>query len=233
MTRDLEANVALEVDVRRIGDVMLVKCKGRIVAGPESHTLQQHMTELLETDRHFVLHLGDVNFVDSSGLGLLVRLAGVSRAKHGDVKLCSVGHEIAHTLNITNLKQILETHETEVEALGAFYNPTKRNEAAGYAGKKILCVDKSENLLALLRELLRHAGYAPVTTSNLNDARLLAKATRPALVVIGPNVGEEHHRGIHNTIGTTPHITLEAAFATLDSREAAEQVLSAVREKVS
>ncbi len=224
--------MSLEVDVRRVGDVMLVKCKGRIVAGEESQALQRHMTELFESDRHFVLHLGDVTFVDSSGLGLLVRLAGISRSKHGDVKLCSVNRDVAHTLNITNLRSILDTHENEVDALGAFYNPTKRTDAAA-TGKKILCVDKSENLLALLRELLRHAGHSPVTTTNLNDARLLAKATRPALVLIGPHIPSEHMRAIHDAIGTTPHVTLPSGFEKLDSREATEHVLAAVKEKLA
>jgi len=224
--------VPLEVDVRRIGEVTLVKCKGRIVAGTESLTLQHRMTELLESERHFVLHLGDVTFVDSSGLGLLVRLAGVTRSKHGDVKLCSVGRDILHTLTITNLKQVLETHDSEVEALGAFYSTSKRSEPGVAQGKKILCVDKSEDLLALVRELLRHSGFSPVTTSNVFDARLLAKATRPALVVLGPNLGPEALRSIEEAIGVTPHITLDAGFETLDSREASERVLAAVREKL-
>lgn len=224
--------MALDIDVRRVGDVMLVRCKGRIVAGPESQLLQQRMTQLMESDRHFVLHLGDVTFVDSSGLGLLVRLAGVSRAGHGDVKLCGVTRDIDHTLTITKLKEVLETHASEIEALDAFYNPQKKSDTTLSSGKKILCIDKSEDLLALLRELLRHAGHSPITTSNLFDARLLAKATRPVLVLIGPNVGPEHHRAIHEAIGATPHLALEAAFATLDSREASERVLGAVKEKL-
>lgn len=222
--------MSLEVDVRRVGDVMLVKCKGRIVAGAESQTLQRHMTELFESDRHFVLHLGDVTFVDSSGLGLLVRLAGMSRSKHGDVKLCSVNRDIAHTLTITNLRSVLDTHESEVEALSAFYNPSKRT-AAATSGKQILCVDKSDNLLALLRELLRHAGHSPVTTTNLNDARLLAKAIRPSLILIGPHLAAEQVRVIRDAIGATPHIALEAGFEKLDSREASEHVLAAVKQK--
>src|SRR4051812_29058212 len=120
----------LEVDVRRLGDVTLLKCKGRFVAGDESSFLQRPVTDLMKSERQFVLHLGDVTFVDSSGLGLLVRLAGITRAARGDVKLCSVGREVAHTLNITNLKQILEMHESEVEAVSAFYDRSRQQDSA-------------------------------------------------------------------------------------------------------
>jgi len=225
--------VPLQVDVRRLGEVTLLKCKGRIIAGEESQTLQRHMTELMDSDRQFVLHLGEVTFVDSSGLGLLVRLAGVTRAKRGDLKLCSVGREVAHTLTITNLRTILETHDSEVEAVAAFYERARQKDMGARPGAKLLCVDHSEDVLALLRELLRQAGYAPVTTSNLFDARILAKATKPALVVIGPSVTSDSAQSIKNAIGSTPVIALESTFGNLEASAAAEQVLAAVKEKLA
>lgn len=224
--------MALELDVRRLGDVTLVKCKGRIIAGSESQILERRLTELMESDRHFVLHLGEVSFVDSSGLGLLVRMAGVTRARHGDIKLCSVGSVVDHTLTITNLKQILETHAAEEEAISAFYSPASRDGSSSRAGKKVLCVDKSENVLALLREILRQAGYSPVTTSNLNDARLLCTATRPALAVLGPNIAGEHARGLRQSLQAIPQVSLEPGFETLDAQEASTLVLNFVREKL-
>lgn len=223
----------LQVDVRRLGEVTLLKCKGRIIAGEESQTLQRHMTELMDSDRQFVLHLGEVTFVDSSGLGLLVRLAGVTRAKRGDLKLCSVGREVAHTLTITNLKTILETHDSEVEAVAAFYERARQKDMGARPGAKLLCVDHSEDVLALLREVLRQAGYSPVTTSNLFDARILAKATKPALVVIGPSITSENAQSIRSAIGNTPVIALESTFGNLEASAAAEQVLAAVREKLA
>lgn len=223
----------LELDVRRLGDVMLLKCKGRIVAGEESQTLQRRVTELMDSDKQFVLHLGDVTFVDSSGLGLLVRLTGVTRAARGDIKLCAVRSEVAHTLTITNLSSILETHPTEVEAVSAFYEKARRHDTDTRAGAKVLCVDHSEDVLALLRELLRHAGYSPVTTSNMFDARVLAKATKPVLVLAGPTLEPENVTMIRGAIGDTPFVTLEKTFANLEASEAAEHVLGAVKQKLA
>jgi anti-sigma B factor antagonist len=212
---------------------MLLKCKGRIVAGEESQTLQRHLTDLMASDRQFVLHLGDVTFVDSSGLGLLVRLTGVTRAARGDIKLCSVRREVAHTLTITNLSTVLETHNSEVEAVSAFYEKARRHDTAKRTGAKVLCVDYSEDVLALLRELLRHAGYAPVTTSNLFDARVLAKATKPALVLMGPTVDPDNAVLIQGAIGDTPFAKLESTFGSLEASAAAERVLALVKEKLT
>lgn len=223
----------LELDVRRLGDVMLLKCKGRIVAGEESQALQRRVTELMDSDKQFVLHLGDVTFVDSSGLGLLVRLTGVTRAARGDIKLCAVRKDVAHTLTITNLNSVLESHPTEVEAVSAFYEKARRQETSVRGGAKVLCVDYSEDVLALLRELLRHAGYAPVTTSNLFDARVLAKATKPALVLAGPTLGAENVTIIQGAIGDTPFLALEETFGNLEASEAAEHVLTAVKNKLA
>jgi anti-sigma B factor antagonist len=223
----------LEVDVRRLGEVMLLRCKGRIVAGEESQTLQRHVTELMNSDKQFVLHLGDVTFVDSSGLGLLVRLTGVTRAARGDIKLCAVRKEVAHTLTITNLNSILESHHTEVEAVSAFYEKSRRQESGSRSGTKVLCVDHSEDVLALLRELLRGAGYAPVTTSNLFDARVLAKATKPALVLVGPTVDPDNAKILQGALGDTPFLELESTFGSLEASEATERVLTAVKEKLA
>ena len=223
----------LEVDVHRLGEVMLLKCKGRIVAGEESQTLQRRLTELMPSDRQFVLHLGDVTFVDSSGLGLLVRMTGVTRAARGDLKLCAVRKEVAHTLTITNLNSVLETHNSEVEAVSAFYEKARRHESGSRSGTKVLCVDHSEDVLALLRELMRHAGYAPITTSNLFDARVLAKATRPALVLMGPTVDPNNARMIQGAVGDTPFLALDRTFGSLDAREATEHVLKLVKEKLA
>ncbi len=223
----------LEVDVRRLGEVMLLKCKGRIVAGEESQTLQRRVTDLMNSDKQFVLHLGDVTFVDSSGLGLLVRLTGVTRAARGDIKLCAVRSEVAHTLTITNLHTVLETHPTEVEAVSAFYEKSRRQDTSARGGAKVLCVDHSEDVLALLRELLRNAGYAPVTTSNLFDARVLAKATKPALVLAGPTLEPDNVTMIKGAIGDTPFLTLEETFGNLEASEAAAHVLAAVKSKLA
>jgi len=71
-----------------------------------------------------------------------------------------------------------------------------------------------------------------VTTSNLFDAKVLAKATKPSLVVIGPTVSAENAKSIQQAVGSTPIVTLASSFTNLEASQAAQQVLAAIQEKL-
>ncbi len=220
----------LLMDARRVGKVTIVKCSGKIVAGQEADHLHREITSLLPEHRHFVLHLAEVPFVDSSGLGMLVRLLSSARSARGDLKLCSLSKEVAHTLSITNLNRLLEVHETEVEAVAAFYQGTGAKDNTLRSGKTVVCVDQSANVLAYVRELLRQAGYDPLTTANPSDARILIKAARPAVVILGPGVMvREKSEALRQSLHGIPTIELGSAFSTIEAAEAAQQVLAQVK----
>jgi len=101
----------LTLNTRRVGRVTVVRCSGRMVAGPETDSVRQYIKELLPMDKHVVLHLGEVTFMDSSGLGTMVRMAGILRSAGGDLKLCQVTPEVAAVLRITNLSQVFQLYE--------------------------------------------------------------------------------------------------------------------------
>ncbi len=220
----------MQVDARRVGKVTILKCAGRIVAGHEADHLHREVTSLLPEHKHFVLHMADVPFVDSSGLGLLVRLLSSARSARGDLKLCSLSKEVAHTLNITNLNRLLEAHDTEVEAVSAFYQAGAAKDGALRSGKTVVCIDQSANVLAYVREVLRQAGYDPLTTVNPSDARILIKAARPAVVILGPGVlVREQSEALRQVLHGIPTIELGTAFCSIEAAEAAQQVLAQVR----
>jgi anti-anti-sigma factor len=74
----------LSLDTRGVGRVTVVRCSGRIVAGNEIESLRSHITAMLLEHKEFVLDLSDVAFIDSSGLGTMVRLLTSARQHHGD-----------------------------------------------------------------------------------------------------------------------------------------------------
>jgi anti-sigma B factor antagonist len=222
----------LQLEARRVGKVTIVKCSGRVVAGQEAEHLHREISTLSIEQKHFVLHMGDVPFVDSSGLGLLVRLAATARSAHGDLKLCSLSKEVAHTMSITNLNRILDVHATEVDAVSAFYQRGNSKEGAARSGKTVVCVEQSANVLAYVREVLKQAGYDPLTTPNISDARILIKAAKPAVVILGPSVmvrGGEKSDALRHALHGIPTIELGTAFSTTDAGEAAQQVLEQVK----
>ena len=228
--------MALSFDSRRVGDIAVVTCRGRIVEGEESNALQRHVNGLLPYGSDILIDLGGVEFIDSSGLGLLVRLLTRIRAASGNLQLCALTPRIREVLRVTKLNSIFESHETEAEAIAAFY---QRPRPAGTVPLEpgILCVDKSTDVLAYVREILKQAGYAALTTVNLADALTLFRATAPKLVIVGADL-----RSVTNTrsadtfnrlIDSLPVIELPRDFSSHEAGEAGRHLLDDVRNALS
>lgn len=225
----------LQIDSRVVGEVLVVKCGGRIVAGDETQTLHDHLKGATLETSDVVLQLGEVAFIDSSGLGMLVRLMTYARSRGGDLKLCSVPETIFRTLRMTNLSTIFETYASEAEAIAASYQrrQSKQNETFRRS-RTVLCFEESADVLAYLRELLRHAGYSVLTTSMLHDARILLKATQPGLIVLGPRTAHLREKSAEELLRqiapTVPVCVLEEDFSTGDPGEAGVRLLERVRQ---
>ena len=110
----------LSFTTRRVGDVTIVSCHGRRIEGAESSALLGCMDLELESRPVLVLQLGEVEFIDSSGLGLLVRLLMRVRNAGGDMKLCGVSPGVNAALKTTRLDKVLDSHASEAEAIVAF-----------------------------------------------------------------------------------------------------------------
>lgn len=178
----------LTLDTRDVGSVTIVHCKGRIVAGTESEALRAHVAWLLRDRRSIVLHLGEVEFLDSSGLGTIVRTLSSTRQVRGDLKLCNLPQSVRKVLELSHLTKVFDTHEAEENAIAAFYRTRTRIEAPVAASRSVLCVDRNADVLAYLREMLRRAGYDVHTTSHLRDAMILMRITRFDLLLAGPDI---------------------------------------------
>lgn len=106
----------LRIESRQIDDVLVVQCFGRIAAAEASKTFPAYFADKRSDNMKVVLQLDEVTFVDSSGLGALVRLAHGIRARGGDVKLCGVGPTLVRVLELTNLRSLFEIYESPEEA---------------------------------------------------------------------------------------------------------------------
>ncbi|MBZ5556495.1 MAG: STAS domain-containing protein [Acidobacteriia bacterium] len=113
----------LSVDSRRAGDLVILTCRGRLVEGAESSMLQKYLDEAIARCPRVVLHMGGVDFMDSSGLGLLARYLIRVRNAHGNLKLCAVSAKFDEVLRTTKLRSIFETYASEADAIAAFDQP--------------------------------------------------------------------------------------------------------------
>jgi anti-sigma B factor antagonist len=224
--------VLLSLSDRRVGDATVITCRGRISAGKEAVALQHALDTLSSRSRHLVLHLGEVDFIDSCGLGLLVR--NLVRAKHGTgtLSVCAVSPKIDEVLRITKLKAVFTAFETEAAAISEAH-ANDVSAALGAAAPTVLCVDSSADVETYLRELLKAAGYRVLSAHNLPDALILLVAANPAAVVIsaelhdarGTRTADEFHR----LASAGAVVTLPPGFSGHDAAEASDEVLRAVR----
>jgi anti-sigma B factor antagonist len=227
----------LSVNSRPVGDIMIVQCNGRIVAGAELFSLQSHIADVLQKHHDVVLQLEQVGFIDSSGLGALVRLVSTARSKGGDIKLCGVQQNIRKTLEMTNLLPLFETYESPAEAITAAYLGSRYSkDKSGDAQSRVLCVYDSTDVCAFLREVLCRAGYNALTTLNVEDARLLLKATRPKIIVLGAKLQSLHGKSTRKVFEeidpSVSLVLLDEDFNKQDPGESATKLLESIRSSV-
>jgi anti-sigma B factor antagonist len=225
----------LSLDTREVGRVTIVRCNGRIVAGGESESLRSHIDRLLLDRRSIILHMGEVGFIDSSGLGTMVRSLTSIRRAHGDLKLCNVTEQARKVLEMSRLTQVFDTHESEEKAVAAFYRPGASAETPVPTGRSILCVDYNRDVLAYLRELVRRAGYDVQSTSHPGDALILMRVTRFDLLLVGPDLTTSPATWQTFQVACTrlPVIELGSDFSTRDAGEAGAALLEKIEARLN
>src|SRR6202142_2720995 len=191
----------LRLESRPVGDVLIIQCHGRIVAGNEVFTLHAYVGDSLAKYGDVVLQFDQIEFVDSSGLGAMVRLMQAARAKGGDLKLSGVPPKIRKTLEMTNLLSQFETYNSVEEAITAAYLGSRYSRGkTGDARPTILCVYASTDVCTFLREVLCSAGYNTITSTTIDDAQILLKATKAKLVVVSSKIQSVHGKPIRQAL---------------------------------
>lgn len=220
----------LRLESRPVGEVFVIQCHGRIIAGNEVFTLHSHVGDAIEKHGDVVLQFDSVEFIDSSGLGALMRLMQAARAKHGDLKLCGVPPKILKVLELTHLLPQFETYDSIEEAITAAYLGSRYSRCkTGDARPRMLCVYPSTDVCAFLREILCSAGYNALTTTSVDDAQILVKATQAKLVVISSRIqairGKPIRQALQEASPGVQFLILEESFHTQDPGDAAEKLL--------
>jgi anti-sigma B factor antagonist len=172
--------------------VAVIRCHGRIVVGNEVSLLQREVENHRMETQKFLLDLDGVTYLDSGGLGALVRLMGILRARHGDLKLCRVSRFVHDVLKATNLLAVFAIFPTEQDGLASFgQRPAARTGHTLSAHGTILCIDPSSDLLSYITAVLQRAGFEVKTSCQFADAAVLLSAMKPRAVICGPGVTKD------------------------------------------
>jgi anti-sigma B factor antagonist len=113
--------VSIKATAREVGNVTIVDLSGRITLGEGSSTLRQMVRDLLaKNQRKILLNLGDINYIDSSGIGELVSSFTAVRHQGGELKLLQLTKKVHDLLQITKLYTVFDVHDSEQAAIDSF-----------------------------------------------------------------------------------------------------------------
>ena len=111
----------MEIDVRPQGAVQVVKLKGRLTLGESVDGLRKTMEDLMGAgETRFVVDLAEAQMIDSSGIGLLVKLLTTAKQRGGSLKLLKPSKFAVQTLKMIGLLNLFEVYDEQSQAVGSF-----------------------------------------------------------------------------------------------------------------
>ena len=111
----------MQIEERAVGDVVVLDLKGRITLGDGDQLLKDKVNSLVnQGHKGIVLNLAGVPYIDSAGLGEIVRTYTTVSRQGGKLKLLNLTKRIQDLLAITKLLTVFETFDSEDEAVRSF-----------------------------------------------------------------------------------------------------------------
>jgi anti-sigma B factor antagonist len=202
-----------------------------LVAGANAAALNDEVKRNIDNHINVVVNLGAVTFVDSSGLGMLVRLASTTKHTPAGVRFCGANEQMRKVVELTKLTSILQLHASEAQAIAAFDSKGPGRTTSSFAEGTILCLDESVDLLAYLRESLERAGFKTQSAKTIPDAILLVRTIHPTLVIAGPLFAARV--AAMTSEMKIPLVALDEEFSTREAGEAISGLLEQVRSQLN
>jgi anti-sigma B factor antagonist len=110
--------MSLNVKTRRVDNIVIVEMSGRLTIGEPVLLLRETLrVQVNDGVRQFIMNLGDVSYIDSSGLGELVSAYTTVRNKQGDVKLLNLTAKAKDLLQMTKLLTVFDVFDDEAKAI--------------------------------------------------------------------------------------------------------------------
>ena len=111
----------MKINHREENGVVIIEPKGKIMGGPESTALHDLLHELIDQKKsQVIIDLGRVDWMNSTGLGLLISGLTTLRKADGELKLANVTEKIQSLLTITKLITVFKTFDSVEDAVKSF-----------------------------------------------------------------------------------------------------------------
>jgi anti-sigma B factor antagonist len=121
----------MQTGTRQVGDVTVLDISGRITLGEGNVMLRDMVRDLADKgNNRIILNLGEVNYIDSSGLGELVKTHTTVRNKGGELKLTNLNQRVHDLLQMTRLSAVFDIQKDEASAIKSFGGRTASQAVA-------------------------------------------------------------------------------------------------------
>src|SRR5438046_9922949 len=111
----------MKASTRQVDGITVVDLSGRITLGEGSVVLRDTVRDLLaKGEKKLLLNLGEVTYIDSSGIGELVSAFTTVRNQGGELKLLNLTKKVHDLLQITKLYTVFDVKDDEAAAIGSF-----------------------------------------------------------------------------------------------------------------
>ena len=113
--------MSMKISTRQVDGVTILDCSGRITLGEGSIILRDNVSQLLaKGQKKILLNLGEINYIDSSGIGELVTAFTTARKQGGELKLLNLTKKVHDLLQITKLYTVFDVKDDEAAAVKSF-----------------------------------------------------------------------------------------------------------------
>ena len=113
--------MALTIATREVDGVIVLDLSGRITLGEGSVQLRDAIRGLISKgSKNILLNMGDVNYIDSSGLGELVSAFTTAKNQQAEVKLLNLTKNVHDLLQLTKLYTVFDIKDDEASAIASF-----------------------------------------------------------------------------------------------------------------
>lgn len=106
---------------RRDGEVVILDLKGGLEGSQDSFEIKQVVSEMLDKgDKKFLLNLDRVDFVNSTGIGIIASVFSSISNANGAMKICNANDKVSRVMMVTKLLEVFDSYPKEEEALQSF-----------------------------------------------------------------------------------------------------------------
>ena len=111
----------MKLSDREVNDIVILEPRGKIMGGPDASLLHDKLYECIQNDKkRVVIDLAGVEWMNSTGLGILIQSFTTLRNSQGQLKLARVTDKIQSLLTITKLVSVFEAFDSVDEAIASF-----------------------------------------------------------------------------------------------------------------